>query len=109
MPESSWNCTHNTKGSSEPVNRSLTRKAKAMKAMEQIGKVLFDRRNELKLTVTRAAKLANINKHQLYAMERGDKDYTMPVFLRYIKVLRLTFGLKGSNVMNTINQKSTGN
>lgn len=73
-----------------------------MKAMEAVGKTLFDRRNELKLTVTRAASLANINKHQLYAMERGDKDYTFPVFLRYIKVLRLNLSLSGADVMETV-------
>jgi DNA-binding XRE family transcriptional regulator len=75
-----------------------------MKAMETVGKTLFKRRSELKLTVTRAASLANINKHQLYAMERGDKDYTMPIFLRYIKALRLDFTLSGADVMDTITE-----
>ena len=73
-----------------------------MKAMEKIGKALFDRREELKLSVTRAALLSGLNKHQVYAMERGDKQYTMPVFLRYIKTLRLTLSLNGADVMNIV-------
>jgi transcriptional regulator with XRE-family HTH domain len=76
-----------------------------MSAMEIIGDALRVRREELKLTKSKASELANIKLSQLYTLERGSKDYTMPVFLRYLAALQMNLQLEGCDVKKVLKQK----
>lgn len=73
--------------------------------MEKIGEVLYLRRLELKLSVNKAAKLGNLNRSQINDMECGTSEYTLPVMLRYLSVLKLEITFKGENVMNKVLKK----
>ncbi len=67
--------------------------------VEELGKVLKNRRKELRITQPHLAELANISVNTLYKLERGQGNPSLEVLSKLGDVLgmALTFSIKKNN------------
>lgn len=62
--------------------------------VEELGLVIKNRRNELKITQPHLAELANISINTLYKIERGQSNPTLEVMIKIAEVLGMELKLE---------------